>query len=38
MKLFNCPDCSDYIQSCEGCVRYTNSDKYVSNDPTKAIT
>ena len=38
MKRFNCPDCSDYIQSCENCIRYTNSDKYVSNDPTKAIT
>ena len=31
MKRFNCPDCSDYIQSCENCIRYVNSNKYVSN-------
>ena len=31
MKLFNCPDCSNYIQSCEGCIRYINSDKYIKN-------
>lgn len=31
MKQFNCPDCPDYISSCEECIRYINSDKYVSN-------
>ena len=38
MKRFNCPDCNDYIQSCEECIRYVNSDKYISNDIAKAIT
>ena len=38
MKRFNCPDCNDYSQSCEECIRYVNSDKYISNDIAKAIT
>ena len=31
MKIFNCPDCSSVIETCDGCVRYINSDKYVRN-------
>ena len=31
MKVFNCPDCPSVIETCDGCIRYTISDKYVSN-------
>ena len=31
MKIFNCPDCPSTIETCDGCVRYINSGKYVSN-------
>lgn len=31
MKIFNCPDCPSTIETCDGCIRYINSDKYVRN-------
>ena len=31
MKIFNCPDCPSTIETCDGCVRYIISDKYVRN-------
>ena len=31
MKIFSCPDCPSTIETCDGCIRYINSDKYVRN-------
>ena len=31
MKIFNCPDCTSTIETCDGCIRYINSDKYIRN-------
>lgn len=31
MKIFNCPDCPSIIETCDGCIRYIGSDKYIRN-------
>ena len=37
MKIFNCPDCPSTIETCDGCIRYINSDKYIRNNQINTL-